>query len=395
MNDTNDTNPNVTIIIPIRNEADFIERSLSAVLAQDYPADRMEVLVVDGMSTDGTRELVRDLFERAHASTFKQPAPSGAWGSNAPTACPGRSVGFQRANLRLLDNPHQIVPAAMNVGIRAAQGDVIVRVDGHCEIPPHYVRTCVAALEETGAENVGGRVCSINKTYLGQTIALAVSTPLFIGNSHFRYSDQKGYVDTVPFGAYPREVFNRIGLFDEELVRHQDYELNCRLRNAGGKILYLPDLEVKYFPRSSWWKFARQYFQYGFWKVRVMQKTADAFRIRHFAPTLLAMFALGGLFLSLVLPFMWFRLLYAAGMLLYVTAALAASLYVAARRGCWQYLPVLPLIFATIHLSWGAGFWWGVLRWNLFPPDSSKSTFDSNAKRANSPQRTQRSQRKS
>jgi len=147
MNDTNDTNPNVTIIIPIRNEADFIERSLSAVLAQDYPADRMEVLVVDGMSTDGTRELVRDLFERAHASTFKQPAPSGAWGSNAPTACPGRSVGFQRANLRLLDNPHQIVPAAMNVGIRAAQGDVIVRVDGHCEIPPHYVRTCVAALE--------------------------------------------------------------------------------------------------------------------------------------------------------------------------------------------------------------------------------------------------------
>lgn len=346
----NNSNPTVTIIIPIRNEANFIKRSLGAVLAQDYPADRIEILVVDGMSNDGTREIVRDMFERFSVSTSKR--------SNVPT--------FQRSNLRLLDNPAQIVPTAMNIGIRAARGDIIVRVDGHCEIPEDYVRTCIAALEETDADNnVGGMQKPVGEGYIGEAIALATSTPLFIGNAYFRYAEERRYVDTVYLGAYPREVLERIGLYDEELVRHQDYELNCRLRNAGGKILYLPELTVTYTPRGSWWKFAKQYFQYGFWKVRVMQKTADAFQLRHFAPTLLTMFVLGGLLLTLLLPFKWVGWLYGAGLALYVAAAVGASVLVAARRGRWGHLPILPLIFATIHLSWGSGFWWGMVWWRL------------------------------
>ncbi len=331
----------VSVVIPIRNEADFIERGLDCVLAQDYPADRMEILVVDGMSNDGTREIVRETFERANGSTFK------------------------RSNLRLLDNPAQIVPTAMNIGIRAARGDIIIRVDGHCEIPKHYVRTCVETLAETDADNVGGMQAPESDTYVGKAIAVATSTPLFIGNSHFRYAEERRYVDTVYLGAYPKDVLEEIGGFDEELVRHQDYELNCRLRNAGGKILYLPELKVAYFTRSSWWKFAKQYFQYGFWKVRVMQKTADAFRLRHFAPTMLTMFVLGGLLLTLLLPYKWVGWLYGAGLALYVAAAVGASVLVAARRGRWAHLPILPLIFATIHLSWGSGFWWGMVWWRL------------------------------
>jgi glycosyltransferase involved in cell wall biosynthesis len=322
--------------MPIRNEAGFIERSLGAVLAQDYPAGRMEVLVVDGMSTDGTRELVRAMDEK-----------------------------YPDISVNLLDNPDQIVPTAMNIGIQEARGDVVVRVDGHCEIPEHYVRTCVDTLQETDADNVGGMQKPEGEAFMERAIAVATSTPLFIGNSHFRYAEEQRYVDTVYLGAYPREELERIGMFDDELIRHQDYELNCRLRNSGGKILYLPELEVTYAPRSSWWGFAKQYFQYGFWKVRVMQKTADAFQIRHFAPTMLTLFVLGGLFLTLLLPFEWVGWLYGAGLALYLAAAVGASVLVAARRDRWLHLPVLPLIFATIHLGWGSGFWWGMVWWWL------------------------------
>jgi glycosyltransferase involved in cell wall biosynthesis len=343
----------VTIVIPIRNEADFIERSLGAVLAQDYPADRMEILVVDGMSTDGTREIVRNLFERACESTMKR--------SNVQT--------FKRANLRLLDNPDQVVPTAMNVGIREARGDVIIRVDGHCEIPPDYVSTCVHYLQTTDADNVGGMQDPVGDGYMSEAIAVATSTPLFIGNAYFRYAEELRYVDTVYLGAYPKDVLDELGGYDEELVRHQDYELNCRLRNAGGKILYTPELKTTYVPRGSLWALAKQYFQYGVWKVRVMQKMANAFRARHFAPTLFTLFAVGGMPLSLALPMVWVRWLYVFGLTLYAVAAVTASIVEVAKRGRWKLLPVLPLAFATIHLSWGGGFWWGILRWNVFSSD--------------------------
>jgi glycosyltransferase involved in cell wall biosynthesis len=273
--------------------------------------------------------------------------------------------GRSRVPVRLLDNRERIVPAAMNVGIQEARGDVIVRVDGHCEIPPDYVRTCVERLEETEADNVGGMQDPIGDGYMAEAIAVATSTPLFIGNAHFRYAEEERWVDTVYLGAYPKEVLHRIGLYDEELVRHQDYELNCRLRNAGGKILYTPELKTKYYPRGSLWKLAKQYFQYGMWKVRVMQKTANAFRARHFAPTMVVLFVLGGLVLSTVLPWGWADWLYGAGLAVYGTAAVVASVVEGARRGCWKVVPLLPLVFATIHLSWGSGFWWGILRWNL------------------------------
>ncbi len=197
--------------MPIRNEAAFIAKTLETVWGQDYPADRLEILVVDGMSTDGTREIVDNLIRRHDAADRK----------------------YARATI--LENPSRVVPAAMNIGIQRASG-IVVRVDGHCELASDYVTRCVAALEETGADNVGGLQHAVGHGLVGRSIACAVNSPFGIGNARFHYADTAGWADTVYLGAYRKDVFGRIGGYDEELVRNQDDELNLRLIQSGGKI---------------------------------------------------------------------------------------------------------------------------------------------------------------
>jgi glycosyltransferase involved in cell wall biosynthesis len=334
-----DKEPRVSVIMPVRNEEDFIRRSLGSVLGQDYPPEKIDVVIVDGMSTDDTRQVIREMAEQA-----------------------------PRVSVDIYDNPEQIVPPAMNIGIRQAEGDYIVRVDGHCELPPGYIRKAVEVLEREQAQNVGGMQYPVGETYISRAVALATSSPYFIGNSYFRFAEKQRYVDTVYLGVYPREIFDVIGMFDEELVRHQDYDLNLRLRNRGYRILYVPELKVRYYPRSSIPSFFKQYFEYGFWKVRVMQKSERAFQLRHFPPTLLVLgLVLGGI-LSLLIP--WLRALYLLGLGAYLALALGSSLLVSFREGEWKYLPVLPILFACIHIGWGAGFWWGVIKWNLWGSSS-------------------------
>lgn len=328
----------ISLVLPVRNEADHIQATLSSIMQQDYPLNKMEILVVDGMSKDRTRAVIQD------------------WVNQHP-----------EVNLTILDNPQQIVPPALNIGIREASGDYIIRVDGHCELPVDYVRTLVWHLQQGEVQNVGGQQHPVGETYFEKAVALATSSPYFIGNSYFRYADKKRLVDTVFLGAYPREVFDEIGVFDEELVRHQDYDFNLRLRNAGGKILYVPDLKVNYRPRSSLPAFFKQYFQYGVWKVRVIQKSGKAFRLRHYAPTSLVLLGVLGAVISVLFPqnFFWF----AAGVSLYLLAAVSASAAVSWQKKEWRYLPVLPLLFMSIHIGWGSGFWWGVIKWRLLGHD--------------------------
>ena len=318
--------PLVNVVMPIRNEAPHIRQCLEAVLAQDYPADRLDVVVADGMSDDGTREII---------SGYVQGYP----------------------NLRLLDNPQRIVPTALNVGIRVAQGDIIVRVDGHTTLAPDYVRECVAALERTGADNVGGRMDAQARGYFGKAVALATSSPFGVGNARFHYSSKEEWVDTVYMGAYRREVFEHIGLFDEELVRDQDDEFNYRLRAHGGRILLCPQIRSQYTNRSSPRKLWRQYFEYGYWKVRVLQKHPRQMRWRQFVPPVFVAALLGALGLS-ALGIFWPLALIAGS---YLVTNLAATLWTAGRSGL-QYLAVLPVVFLILHVSWGVGFLSGLLR---------------------------------
>lgn len=319
----------VSVIIPIRNEGDHICPCLEAVLAQDYPAEQMETLVIDGYSTDNSRDVIIQYVQ-------------------------------QYPQLRLLDNPRQTTAAALNIGIQAAQGDIIVRVDGHTIIAPDYISNCVKCLAQGKAVNVGGLMRPVGVTYVGKAIALATTTPFGIGDSKFHYLECEQYVDTVYMGAFRREVFDRVGLFDEELIRNQDYELNIRIRQAGGKILLSPAIKSTYTPRSSLLALWRQYFQYGYWKVRTLQKHPDSLQWRQAIPPLFILSLASTLFFG----FIWqpVRYLFAAIAGSYLLANMVAST-IAARRGGWQYLPVLPLVFASIHFAWGLGFWAGWIKW--------------------------------
>lgn len=323
------TQPFVTIIMPVRNEADFIARSLGAALRQTYPADCYEIIVVDGMSDDATRQVVAELA--------------------AATA----------VAVRLLENPARTTPQALNLGVEAARGAVVVLVGGHCEIAPDYIAACVAALERSGAACVGGAMTTIGQTQRAEQIAMAQSSPFGVGGVAFRTGrETAGYVDTVAFGAYRREVFAQIGGFDEELVRNQDDELNFRLTQAGGKIWLDPAIRVDYFSRASVGRLWRQYYEYGLYKVRVIQKRGAVPSWRHLVP---AGFVLA-LALSLLAAIGLRRpklALAVAGP--YALASAAASLHTARRDPA--AIASLPPIFATLHLAYGLGFLAGLWRW--------------------------------
>lgn len=327
--------PLVTIILPIRNEAQYIARCLNAVLAQDYARDRLEVLVVDGMSDDGTREIVLSALERLNAGTV------------------------EGVDAQLVDNPERIVPTALNRGIRAARGEIIVRVDGHCVIAPDYVQRCVEALATVDADCAGGAIQTVGETPMARAIALGQSSPFGVGSAVFRYATRACYVDTLAFGAYRRTVFERIGLFDEELVRNQDDEFNFRLTRAGGKIWLDPQIKSVYYSRGTLRGLWKQYTEYGFWKVRVIQKHGRPASLRHLAPALFVLALCTGLFLTLLTQeWLWI----AAVVIPYAAASLTAAFVTAARRD-WRALPLLPVIFFVLHAAYGAGFLAGAAYW--------------------------------
>jgi GT2 family glycosyltransferase len=316
--------------MPIRNEGAFIDKSLGAVVDQDFPPERVQILVADGRSTDDTRARVQDLARRR----------------------PGLTV-------EIVDNAGGIVPTGMNAALQRATGDVVVRVDGHTIIEQDYVQRCLDALSRTGADCVGGRMDAVADAALGRAVALATSSPFGVGGARFHYSPREEEVDTVYMGAWPRDLFQRIGGFDEEMVRNQDDELSYRIRERGGKIMLDPSIRSRYYPRTTLRTLWRQYFQYGYWKVRVMQKHPLQMKVRHFAPP-----ALAGtlLVMALASPFLAAaRLAFAAVGGLYLLANLVASAW-AARRADLGSAPWLPVVFAALHLSYGAGFLTGLFR---------------------------------
>ena len=320
----------MTLILPVRNESGFIERGLRAVAEQDYPLDRMEVLIADGKSTDGTREIILR-FAKSHPEL----------------------------KIRILDNPGKIVPTGMNIALPKARGEIIVRVDGHCLIAPDYVRNCVEHLQKDGIEGVGGPMETIGETPMAKAIAIGMSSPFGVGNSAFRTTSGRSMLaDTVPFPAYTRKAIERAGLYDEELVRNQDDEYNYRIRELGGRILLADDVRSTYFSRASLKGLWKQYFQYGFWKVRVLQKHPRQMSPRQFAPPLLVLGLIASALLAVSSGLRPFSL---AIPLLYLLANLLGSFYTAARRG-WNYLMYLPVIFAILHISYGLGFLTGLAK---------------------------------
>ncbi|TAK56785.1 MAG: glycosyltransferase family 2 protein [Dehalococcoidia bacterium] len=318
------TQPFVSVLVPVRNEERHIERCLRSLAAQDYPRDRFEVLVIDGRSDDATRELVSHF---AAESTL---------------------------DLRLLDNPRRKTAAGLNRGLDEARGDVIVRVDGHATVAGDYLSRGVFALFDTGADCVGGVIEAVGDTWTGRAIAIAMSSRFGVGGVAFRVGGE-GPVETVAFGAYRRDVFDRIGRFTEDIDKGEDDEFNYRLCDAGGSIVLVPALHARYTVRGTLPELARQYFGYGRAKPAVLARHPSQARARQFVPAAFvaalgsaAALALGGRPGPL-------KLLLAT----YSAAAGAASLVTARRHGV-QNAPVLPAVFACLHVSNGLGFFAGL-----------------------------------
>jgi glycosyltransferase involved in cell wall biosynthesis len=324
--------PFVTIIMPIRNEADFIERAIRSILDNRYPAEKMEVLVVDGMSSDGTREIVRRFSE-------------------------------SDSRVRVLDNRKRIVPSAMNIGLKAARGEMFTRIDGHAEIPADFIIKSVQCLREhPQAWVAGGSIKTVADSYTGRAIASAMRSPIGVGNSRFRLGDYEGWVDTLAFGTHHKWVVERIGWFDEELVRNQDDEFNLRIIRAGGKIWMSKAIQSTYFSRGSLRKLWKQYFQYGFWRIRTLQKHKRPASLRQLAPLL---FVSSVLFFALAgLAWRAFWILLAVETTLYVLVLIAGAVDVGRKSG-WRYAPVAPVIFVILHFAYGTGSLWGGARFSI------------------------------
>lgn len=316
--------PFVSIVMPVRNEEDFIEQGLRSVFVQSYPPELLEVIVVDGDSDDGTREIVERL------------------GADAPFS------------LRLAANPKRIAPAALNIGIGESKGEVIVRIDGHCEIDRDYVANCVSHLLAGKADGVGGPIETIGDGLRSGAIAAAMSSKFGVGGSAFRtVDDREMYVDSVAFPGYLRETLEKAGPFNEELVRNQDDEYNYRIRGMGGRILLSPDIRSRYYSRSSFGSLWRQYFQYGYWKVRVLQLHPGQMSLRQFVPPLFVAFiVISGLASVFFRPAIW---LLAAVLILYAAVNLIASIIAGFRAGI-AAIPLISFSYLILHFAYGSGF---------------------------------------
>jgi len=321
----------VSIVIPCRNEEKFIAKCLDSIINNDYPKENLEVLIIDGISEDKTRQIVDEYIK-------------------------------QYSFIRLLDNPNRFSPSALNIGIKNAKGDIIVRLDAHATYEKDYISKCVSYMDKYEADNVGGRMMTIsgNNTLVGKAIVLALSHRFGVGNSYFRIgSKEPKFVDTVPFGCYKKEVFEKIGLFNENLIRNQDIEFNLRLKKSGGKILLVPDIVSYYYARSDLKNLFMQNFKNGLWVIYSNRFAKAPFSWRHLIPYIFVSSLVGSLFLSIFwIPFLYLFLMI---ILVYLTANVFFSLNISLKNGM-KLFPFIIISFFVLHFSYGLGSIRGLMK---------------------------------
>lgn len=323
----------VSIIIPCYNEQATIRLLLDAIYQQTYPRPLLEVIIVDGMSTDRTREEV---------------------------------ISFQRERpdlvIKIVDNPNRIIPAGLNRGIDAASGDILIRLDGHAVPVGGYVERCVHDLEAGLGVNVGGvwDIRPIKAGSIATGIAIAASHPLGVGDARYRYTSQPQAVDTVPFFAFHRELINRIGKYDESLLTNEDYEFNVRIRHSGGTVWLDPEIRSTYYARPTLGALARQYWRYGYWKGRMLLRYPRTIRWRQVIPPAFIASIIGLSVLSVWISLA--RWLLVAVILAYVSILLITGTWEAYKKQQLALLVTLPLAIVIMHLSWGIALWWSLIK---------------------------------
>ena len=325
--------PSVSIIIPCYNEQDTICKLLEAIYAQTFPRIHLEVVIADGLSTDGTRSQI-ELFSNSHPNL----------------------------HIAVVDNIPRSIPMALNCALKESKGEIIVRLDAHSMPYPDYIERCVADLQAGLGENVGGiwEIRPGAQSWVAQSIALAAAHPLGVGDALYRHADKATLVDTVPFGAFKREMLALIGFYDESLLTNEDYEFNARIRKSGGKVWLNPFIRSVYFARPTLALLAKQYARYGYWKWRMLRRYPETLRWRQGLPPLFALSLIGGAVLAVFLPI--FRVLLAAEILIYLITLVAAGVQAALKQKKVSLVVGLPIAIATMHIAWGMGFLWSMIK---------------------------------
>ncbi|MBL6965614.1 MAG: glycosyltransferase family 2 protein [Anaerolineales bacterium] len=325
--------PTVSVIVPCYNEQNTIHLLLNALWEQVYPREKIEIVIADGMSTDQTRQKIAE-FQQAHPELV----------------------------ISIINNLKRTIPAALNRAIEVARGEIIVRLDAHSMPQPDYVPRCVDALESNLGQNVGGvwEIRPGGKRKIARAIAVAAAHPLGVGDARYRVGGESQAVDTVPFGSFRKTLLEEVGSFDETLLTNEDYEFNVRIRQAGHTVWLDPNIRSVYFARSTLAGLARQYWRYGYWKLRMLLRYPDTFRWRQLSGA----FVLTWLVLGLLS--IWFALarwLLLAEAVVYASALLFAGIQSAYHRRDLALVLRVPLAIAVMHFSWGGAFLWSLLEY--------------------------------
>ncbi len=322
----------VSVIVPCYNEHATIPKLLGAIDGQTYPKDELEVVIADGGSTDNTREVI---------NSYKTDHPG--------------------LRIRVIDNLARAIPSGLNRAIEAAEGKYIVRLDAHSIPREDYIEKCIHALDEGLGDNVGGvwKIEPGGSTWIAESIAVTAGHPLGAGDARYRIGGKAQAVDTVPFGAFHKQLVNKIGMFDESLLTNEDYEFNVRVRQAGGRVWMDPSISSKYYARPTLGELSAQYWRYGYWKAQMLRKYPRSLRWRQILPPVFVLALLG----FGILAISWFiaRWILAIIVILYTITVFSIGIQMSVKYKKLIHAIGVPMALATIHLSWGSAFLWGCI----------------------------------
>lgn len=316
--------PFVSALLVNRNEKDYIRISLMSLIEQTYPKDKYEIIVIDGGSTDGTLDIIKELQDTYNTNSF---------------------------SIRVVPNPKKILATGWNIGIQSAKGEYVVRIDAHATAEKDFIEKSVETMIRVDAVCVGGKLTSKSLNGEDNVISYVLSSPFGVGNSSFRVSDEEGYADTAVYGLYKKDIFEKAGYFDEEMVRNQDIEMHSRIKKVGGKFYFNPEIKSTYYTRNTVKKMLKQAYGNGQWNMVLLKKGSGALSIRHLVPFLFVLGVIGSIILGFVHPVFW--MIGIAVIILH----LCLGIYFAYKKSKkLNQILAMPFLFISLHFAYGLGY---------------------------------------
>ena len=322
--DSSINSPFISALLVTRNEKDYIRISLMSLIEQTYPKDKYEIIVIDGGSTDGTLDVVKELQEAYNTDSF---------------------------SIRVVSNPKKILATGWNIGIRSAKGEYVVRIDAHATADKDFIEKSVETMMRVEAVCVGGKLTSQSLNGEDDVISNVLSSPFGVGNSSFRVSDEEGYADTAVYGLYKKDILEKAGCFDEKMVRNQDIEMHSRIKKAGGKFYFNPEIKSTYYTRNTVKKMLKQAYGNGQWNMVLLKKGSGALSIRHLIPFFFVLGVFGSILLGFVHPVFWM-----IGVAVILLHLVLGVFFACKKTKKLSHILIMPFLFISLHFAYGLGY---------------------------------------